>query len=378
MSRARVAWRRSVSGGLQTIEEAVEEFLVLRRSGSAIEPAEFASRHPSLGPALLDALETVDLMEGARRTSSEVGERIESFRLVREIGRGGMGVVYEAIEEPLGRRVALKLLPAHQLRESSARARFRREAELASRLDHAGLCTVYAAGVESDRPWIAMRFVEGETLARQITGARERGDRGLSPAGEPAWGRTSAQFVASLLARVARTLEFAHERGIVHRDVKPSNVMVGPSGDPVLLDFGLAREEEDASSLTRTGETAGTPAYIAPELIGGEISKPDARCDVYALGVTAYECLALRLPFRAPTRAALYRMILGGAALDLARAAPGIPRDLAVVVATAMERDRSRRWAKREPRQALLAGLFAGAILGSRWRVASCGPRGTR
>jgi tetratricopeptide (TPR) repeat protein len=188
----------------------------------------------------------------------------------------------------------------------------------------------------------------------------------------------------------------------VHRDLKPSNIIVAADGAPVLLDFGLAIAEElEGQSLTRTGETAGTPAYLAPELVGGERARPDAQCDVYSLGVTLYECLALRRPFDAPTPAALYNAILSGTAPALR----GVPRDLAVVVATALERDRLRRyrsaaalaadleacvaglpvaarplplagrmarWARREPRQALLAGLLAlatlaAAALGGNW-----------
>jgi serine/threonine protein kinase/Flp pilus assembly protein TadD len=390
-----------VHGSSRSVEELVEEFHARRRRGEPIGASDYAAEHPELGTELLDALEALEVLEGMRPAPASAGElegqeQIGAFRLVREIGRGGMGVVFEAIEVTLGRRVALKLLPPDGLGRS-ARARFQREAELASRLDHPNICTVYAAGVESDRPWIAMRFVEGETLGSAILRAREKGERGITLAREGSTGRSRQRSVAACFARVARALAYAHERGVVHRDVKPSNVMVTPAGEPVLLDFGLAREEEsDAPSLTRTGETAGTPAYLAPELLAGEIEKPDARVDVYALGVSLYECLALRQPFVAPTRMALYHAILAGSAPGLKKQDPEIPRDLAVVVATAMERERSRRyataadlaadleavvegrpiaarpasslgralrWARREPRQALLVALLVTASL---------------
>ncbi len=403
MSQARREEEAAASEPSPTVEALVEEFLARRRRGEPVGASAFASSHPALESELRDALEAAEAMEGARSESEgrrEFGrdDRVGKFRLVREVGRGGMGVVFEAIEEPLGRRVALKLLPADQLVSHSAHARFRREAELASRLDHSGICTVYAAGVESDRPWIAMRFVEGETLSRAIVLARERGEGWITLPGGAASGGSRARSIAAFFARIARSLAYAHEHGVVHRDVKPSNVMVTPSGEPILLDFGLAREEEsDAPSLTRTGETAGTPAYIAPELLGGELARPDARCDVYSLGVSLYECLALRQPFRAPTRLALFRAILAGTAPNLRQLVPELSRDMAVVVSTAMERDRERRyasaadlaadlealvagrpiaarpvsnvgralrWAKREPRQAVLAALLTTVSLG--------------
>jgi len=372
----------------RSADEAVETFLERRKSGEAIDAAAFAAEHPDLEPDLSQALESLLALESARGP-----ERVGAFRIVREIGRGGMGVVLEALEEPLGRRVALKILPPELLASPSARARFRREAELASRLDHSGIATVYGAGVEDDRPWIAMRYVEGRTLARSISEAKSAGESCVRLDLSIARGRALALRVAELAAKLARALHSAHEQGVVHRDIKPSNVIVQPDGSPVLLDFGLAIEEEsDGHSLTRTGEAPGTPAYLSPETVAGELARPDAQSDVYALGVLLYECLALRRPYDAPTPAALYRAILDGVAPNLRALNPSVPRDLAVVAATAMERDRSRRyrsalalaedleacaagrpiaarpvpihgrlmrWARREPR---LAAAVAGAI----------------
>jgi serine/threonine protein kinase/Flp pilus assembly protein TadD len=390
-----------------SVEEAVEQFIEARRRGEAIDAREFARMHAGLEPELSHALETwlaLDRAASADRLNAtanaldeSIPERIGEYRIVREIGRGGMGVVLEALEEKLGRRVALKILPPELLANASARARFRREAELAARLDHSGIATVYGAGVEADRPWMAMRFVEGETLAHMIARARDESRSSVTFARAGARGRDAALSVAACLAQVARALAFAHERGVVHRDVKPSNIVVAPDGTPVLLDFGLAiAEEPEGRTLTRTGETAGTPAYIAPEYASGEVSKPDAQSDVYALGVTLFECLSLRRPFEGPTPIALYRAIVAGIAPSLRALNPSVPRDLAVVVATAMERERSRRyrsaaaladdlaaciggrpiaarpvpitgrilrWARREPKQAVLASLLTCATL---------------
>jgi tetratricopeptide (TPR) repeat protein len=383
-----------------SIEEVVENFLAQRRSGSTIDARTFAAQHPRLLPELLDALQSAETLEGARDLIDEemapvLSGRVGPYRIEREIGRGGMGVVLEAVEEPLGRRVALKLLPPALLSSAAARARFRREAVLASRLEHPGVCTVYGAAVTDGQPWIAMRFVEGTTLAKRISAAKERGAHCVDLPG--VLDVDAARGIAACIARVARALAYAHAQGVLHRDVKPSNLLVNANGEAILLDFGLAIEPaSDAPGLTRTGETAGTPAYLAPELISGERARPDERCDVYALGVSLYECLTLATPFSGPTREALFRSTLTGGAPDVRSSNRDVPRDLAVVVATALERDPARRyataelfaadleafvagrpiaarpvgswgrilrWTKREPRQALLAGTLSIAAL---------------
>ncbi len=394
-------------------EEAVELYLALRQRGEAPDVTEFAARFAHLGTDVRDALEVwLELeLEGERiaQHDSAALEHVGPYRVVREIGRGGMGVVLEAIEEPLGRRVALKMLPAHALQDAPARLRFRREAELAARLEHSGIATIFGTGVAGERPWIAMRFVEGENLARFIALARESGSSCATIPKAPPHRREAELAVATCIARVARALSAAHAQGVIHRDVKPSNIIVGVTGEPVLVDFGLAiHEEATGASLTRTGDTAGTPAYIAPELLNGERERPDVQTDVYALGVTLYECLTLRRPFDGPTPAALYRAISSASATDVRSLNPAVPRDLGIIAATAMERDRNRRyataaalaedleacaaerpirarplpihgrllrWARREPRQAVLAATLAVtvitlAVFGGNWWAA--------
>jgi serine/threonine protein kinase len=384
-----------------SVEEAVELYLARRRRGEHVDSVEFVARFTHLGSDLEGAIDALVELERADDEALAVDEGLAyvgPYRIVREVGRGGMGVVLDAVEEPLGRRVALKILPAHALESPAARARFRREAELAARLDHPGIATVYGTGVAGDRPWIAMRFIEGETLAGAIARARESSaDCALVP-GAHADGKGAAIAVAACIARVARALQAAHAHGVVHRDVKPSNVILGHESGPVLVDFGLAiPEESTGASLTRTGDTAGTPAYIAPEIVSGERARPDAQSDVYALGVTLYECLTLKRPFDGPTPVALYRAITSSSATDVRTLNSHVPRALAVVTATAMERDRGRRyasaaaladdleafvarrpirarplplhgrvlhWARREPRQAALAVALSICAIG--------------
>jgi len=260
--------------------------------------------------------------------------RIGDFRLLRLLGEGGMGVVYLAEQESLGRRVALKLIRKEFLLVPRARERFQREALAVSRLDHPGICPVYEVGEADGTPYIAMRYVEGETLARRIAGSRL------------ASSREAVFSTVRLLEEAARAVHAAHEQGLIHRDVKPGNIMVTGEGVPVILDFGLARDELlEGRTLTRTGDPLGTPAYMSPEQVSGDRTQLDRRTDVYSLGATLYESLTLETPFRSPTREGLYRAILTREPADPRRLNPALPRDLKVVLETALEKDPDRRYA---------------------------------
>jgi serine/threonine protein kinase/lipoprotein NlpI len=271
------------------------------------------------------------------RTAEEDGggQRIGPYRVVREVGRGGQGVVYLADDTRLKRRVALKVLEGLPLPGEPALRRFRREAEVASGLEHPGICAVFDSGVSDGVAFIAMRYIEGETLAAEIDELRRRE--------APPSDRGDVSAVCLVIERAAKALHAAHEAGVVHRDVKPGNLIVAPDGEPVLLDFGLARAvESEEATLTRTGDVFGTPAYMAPEQLRGKVV--DLRADVYSLGATLFERLALSPPFVAPTREALFRAILDDDAPDVRDANPSLPRDLAVVVQTALEKDPDRRY----------------------------------
>ncbi len=392
-------------------------YLADREAGAVRAAEEYAALFPGFEELVareLRALEADADADGPdpRRDGATIGP----YRPLRELGRGGQGVVHLAEDVRLRRRVALKVLDGLGPGSEVLLARFRREAEVAARLDHPGICAVLDAGADGGRAWIAMQLVEGETLARRLararggaagegaapavaTGGADAGDESVaaeedagSPPVLPPRTRGELDAAVRFFERAARALHAAHEAGIVHRDVKPGNLAVRADGAPVWLDFGLARDEsDDDARLTRTGDVFGTPAYMSPEQLRG--SRLDRRTDVWSLGATLFEALTLRPPFEAPTREALYRAILEDEAPDVRRPAPAVPRDLAVVVATCLEQDRDRRYgtaadvaedlrrvAAREPirarpagpllragrwvqRNALVAALTAGLLL---------------
>jgi WD40 repeat protein len=260
--------------------------------------------------------------------------------VLRELGRGGQGAVFLAEDTRIARRVALKVLGGRfDLVSEERRRRLRREAEVIARLEHPGICTILEAEIEGEMPWLAMRFVEGRTLAEELAEAR-------AGAGAP---RTTVAIRERLayFERAARALHAAHEAGVVHRDVKPGNLMVTPAGTPVLLDFGLAREPRagELSELTQPGDLHGTPAYMAPEQLELPSSELDRRCDVYSLGAALYEALTLHAPFEAPTPAQLYFAIARKPLPEPQAHNRALSDEVAVVLATALEKDRERRYA---------------------------------
>ncbi|MCB9833849.1 MAG: tetratricopeptide repeat protein [Planctomycetes bacterium] len=318
------------------------------------------------------AREFLALVGGSSTESSSAapGERLGPYLLEVELGRGGQGLVYRAIDTRLGRTVALKILTGLGPGAEKQIARFRREAEVAARLEHPGICGVHDAGIESGVPYIAMRYVKGETLGQRISRTRGAVDAG-SPASfldfseddtsrPEAPGSTSVSSsttavtvmersqvdaILGVFEKAARALHAAHTAGIVHRDVKPGNIMIADDGEPVLLDFGLASDDsDDGRSLTMTGDLFGTPAYMSPEQIAGQRIHLDARSDVYSLGVTLFEALTLRRPWEAPTREALYQAIMTKEAPDPRRLNRAISQDLKVLLECALEKDRDRRY----------------------------------
>jgi serine/threonine protein kinase len=285
-------------------------------------------------------------------------QQFGEYELVRELGRGGMGIVYLARQRrgDQERLVALKVVLDRGAFSAQARERLRREGAAAFRLDHPGICQALDLGEVEGTPFLTMRYVPGATLAQRIAAAREAGGPLVLPneaSSEAGYATSSGAFgvggavraAVAIVEQVARALHVAHEAGFVHRDVKPGNIMVTPEGQAVLLDFGLVRDEQSDAGLTLSGQPIGTPAYMSPEQIEPRGRRVDRTTDVYSLGVTLYELLALRQPFEGRTREALFRDILMRRADNVRKHVPAVSRDLSIVLAVAMDPEPVRRYA---------------------------------
>jgi len=292
-------------------------------------------------------------------------ERLGEFRLLKRLGRGGMGVVYLAEQEPLGRVVALKLIRPEQLYFPGARERFQREVEAIAKLQHPGIVPIFTVGEERGIPYFAMERVHGASLAAVLTSlqgsnpekltARDMAnaiERALEPrTGEasvpqhsPAFQGTWVDATYRLAHQVAEALAHAHGRGVLHRDVKPSNIMITPDGRALLLDFGLAHTE-GAGQLTRTGSLLGSLPYMPPEMLRGDARTVDQRGDIYSLAVVLYEVLTLRVPYFAEcTETTRQRIVLGQPETVRARNR-SVPWDAETICLSAMEADSGRRYA---------------------------------
>lgn len=261
------------------------------------------------------------------------GALLGEFRLVRPIGEGGMGQVWEAEQTSLRRRVALKLVRPDRLTQKTLEL-FAREARAGGRLQHAGLVNVYGHGESGGVAWIAMELVEGAWSLRDFIDEVAR---------EPELPPTYYRDVAAFVAKIADALQAAHEGGVIHRDLKPHNVLITPQDEPKVTDFGLARIT-DETSLSVSGELAGTYYYMSPEQVLGRRVELDHRSDVFSLGVVLYEMLALRRPFEGDTGAQISQQILNSDPPDLVDLRSRIPRDLAVICGKCLAKERERRY----------------------------------
>jgi WD40 repeat protein/serine/threonine protein kinase len=396
-----------------SVEALAEEFIERKRRGEAPAVADYLTRYPHLADEIREVFPELGLVEDFKPGSGDLTgsfggalisgqekplERLGDFRVLRVVGRGGMGVVYEAEQESLGRRVALKVMAASRLSEPSQLARFAREARAAARLHHTNIVPVFGFGEADGVHYYVMQFIQGQGLdavldeVRRLEADRgglspttELGSRDVSAAGaarllfsgrpsqvgsmthaepvtdsgvdppapdlldvtEPTGtslvfsGQTAyARSVARIGLQAAEGLAYAHEQGILHRDIKPSNLLLDAHGIVWITDFGLAKATTD-SDLTHTGDILGTIRYMAPERFHGRC---DPRSDIYALGLTLYELLAKQPAFGEADRGDLIKQVTESKPPGLRKLNRAIARDLATVVHKAIEHEPSHRY----------------------------------
>src|SRR5438067_7741617 len=282
------------------------------------------------------------------------------YELLEEIGRSAQGVVFRARQKSLNRIVALKVISLGQWASKAHLKRFRREAEAAASLDHPSIVPIYEVGERDGSCYFSMKFVEGGQLDEVLRR-------------EP----MSTRRAAELLVKIARTVQFAHERGILHRDIKPGNILLDRHGEPHLTDFGLARLIEQESTVTNSFDVLGTPSYMAPEQAAGHVKELTAAADVYALGAVFYQMLSGEAPFAGGTTYETIRLVLETEPRNPRLWNPKVDVDLATICLKCLEKDPERRytsalalaedlgrWLRHEPIQARRTNVF---IRGKKW-----------
>jgi TolB-like protein/Flp pilus assembly protein TadD len=341
-----------------------------RKCGAAIPPD---SPQQSCGACLLEtglgSDEAAAGLELSARTSAKADDPgrpnptlmdFGDYELLEQIGRGGQGVVFRARQKSLNRTVALKVISLGQWASKAHLKRFRLEAEAAARLEHPGIVPIHEVGERDGSCYFSMKFVEGGQLDEMTKR-------------EPMPVRRAVE----LIAKVARTVHYAHEHGILHRDIKPGNILLDAKGEPHLTDFGLARLVESESTVTRTMEVLGTPSYMAPEQAVGNNAAVASPTDVYGLGAVLYQLLTGHPPFAGGTTYDTIKLVLDTEPRHPRLLNPKIDRDLSTICLKCLEKDPKRRyssalalaedlerWLKHEPIQARRTGIFA---RGKKW-----------
>jgi serine/threonine protein kinase len=382
--------------GLATLLEAVTRRIEV---GEAVDAEQLAMEYPAWANSIRGLVPTIQGLARAGKGSggeasgqppgnadAKVGRTFGNFRIVREVGRGGMGIVYEALQEPLDRPVALKVLSLAAAMDPRALQRFQLEAQVAGLLQHPRIVPVHAVGQVDDIPFYAMQLIEGISLAGLIADLRRLIDGSSRPVADGGSGAVAAGFLAGRFAvighesgsshhraldiadlppgnestrsigsshyirtvvrlgiQAAEALGYAHDQGIVHRDIKPANLLLDRRGDLWITDFGMADVQGDAG-LTMTGDLPGTLRYMSPEQARGRRDLVDRRTDVYSLGATLYELLTLQPAIAASDRAQIFRVIAEEEPIAIRGLNPAVPIDLATIIAKAMAKEPQARY----------------------------------
>jgi tetratricopeptide (TPR) repeat protein len=363
----------AASGFEARLVRILDRYLAALQEGAVLDKSALLAEHPDLAEDLEACLASLEFIRHAavRPLAPEAGEEharlgpiadpdlgiLGDFRILREVGRGGMGVVYEAEQISLGRRVALKVLPFAAALDQRQLQRFKVEAHAAAQLHHTHIVPVFTVGVERGVHFYAMQFIAGRTLAevirelRHLDGAREAraqpaADDPASPLTAGSSNRTRSFFraVAELGIQAAEALEYAHSLSVIHRDIKPANLLIDARGSLWVTDFGLAQFHAEPG-LTITGDLVGTLRYMSPEQALGRRGIIDYRTDIYALGATLYELLTLTPAFPGDDRQQLLRQIADEEPIAPRRHNPTIPRELETIVLKAMAKEPESRYA---------------------------------
>jgi serine/threonine protein kinase len=403
MTASRLIPSKEPSASEARLVEVLDAYLAAAEEGRAPKREELLAEHAELAEKLETCLASLEFIRQASLSATPLvlapmaGDADDAdpglgdlgdFRILREVGRGGMGVVYEALQRSLNRRVALKVLPFVAAMDPTQLRRFHTEALAAAQLHHTNIVPVYSVGCERGVHYYAMQFIEGQTLAQVIAERRQREAEASPPArpGSPGTRQVSTgsdgpvrsgspdpaviadrrppvsveykangsatpasrsreffRLVASLGIQVAEAIDYAHRVGIVHRDIKPANLLLDAGGNLWITDFGLARLQDDAG-LTMTGDLLGTLRYMSPEQALGRRGYLDHRTDVYSLGVTLYELITLEPAFEGRDRGELMRRIADEEPRSLRKLNDTTPRELETIVLKAMAKEPAGRY----------------------------------
>jgi serine/threonine protein kinase len=364
----------------ERVMQAAREYLAELEAGRVPDRQAYLRRYPELADALNAALDGIEMAHAAGvalapapppvpeslvSSAAQPPGTLGDFQIIREVGRGGMGIVYEAVQLSLNRRVALKVLPFAAGLDAKHLQRFRTEAHAAAQLHHSNIVPVHAVGCERGMHYYAMQLIDGRSLdavIHELRGERPSSpptgpttvDNRLSPtAGGSAPARTSQRSArgregfrtaARIAAQVADALEYAHDAGVIHRDVKPANLLLDAKGNVWVTDFGLAQVAADLS-LTQTGEVVGTLRYMSPEQAAGQRVLVDQRTDIYSLGATLYEFLTLEPIFSGQDRRTLLHQILNEEPRPLRQVNRSIPFELETIILKAVAKAPEDRYA---------------------------------
>ncbi len=330
------------------LDVLADEFASRCRNGEEPSVEEYVARRPDLADEIRKLLPTVAFLERGKRAGLHPGsttesgemaalsgplvERLGENRVVREIGRGGMGIVYEATQEPLGRRVAVKIMPRHAHSDIKGRKRFYREAKVVAKLQHPHIVPIHAIGEQDGLPYYVMAYIDGAGLDQLLANPGKIIPKDVA---------ARAKWVARLGFQAADALAYAHSQNVLHRDIKPANLLLDSAGQIWLADFGLAKLADDLT-LTASGELSGTLRYLAPECLR---DRADARSDIYSLGLTLYELLLGQPVFLELDRVRLLHQIEAHQVVPPRRLNSALPRDIETIILKAIAREPSARYA---------------------------------